>query len=426
MPGRNSQATQGGYSSGSTTVNGISYPTDLVVSDRYNDTPAEYKAATSIEFVGEYVDNGNDTYIAYIVDGNNPDPNPLSGGGATSGDAYRYGFNGQEHSNELDGDNYTALFWEYDSRICRRWNVDPEVRVYQSPYSTFSNNPIFNVDPYGDKDTTVGSANGGSATIDNEANQLEFYKSSENLVKGSNVKTPAQAGQLRSFTNSLGTFTAKWTVNSSGTADFAGYLNDKDQTIEKAVSELNELLSSWKYKFFAWAIPISERIRNRQESNPVGFVNDLMLMHLTLNMPGTGGAIGGGLGRGVTTGENMSALGTLNFAPKISAPLFHYTNEMCYMAIMESKVLNPSIGMKNARFGNGQYFTDIAPGMFTKGQTSYRLYGVPWNGRRLTHYIEVETSGLNIINNKPFNFLNPSTAPLNLNGRILGGGATGF
>lgn len=44
---------------------------------------------------------------------------------------------------------------------------------------------------------------------------------------------------------------------------------------------------------------------------------------------------------------------------------------------MKSKVLNPSIGVKNARFGSGQYFTDIVPGAFTKGQTSYRLYGVP-------------------------------------------------
>ena len=113
-------------------------------------------------------------------------------------------------------------------------------------------------------------------------------------------------------------------------------------------------------------------------------------------------------------------------AAKTSTPLYHYTTEAGYNAIMKSKVLNPSIGVKNARFGSGQYFTDIVPGTFTKGQTSYRLYGVPWNGSRLTHYIKIETSGLNIINNKPFNFLNPSSTPLNLNGRILGGGATGF
>jgi hypothetical protein len=121
-----------------------------------------------------------------------------------------------------------------------------------------------------------------------------------------------------------------------------------------------------------------------------------------------------------------SGLMQMSSATKTSTPLYHYTNEAGYNAIMESKVLNPSIGVKNARFGSGQYFTDIEPGTFTKGQTSYRLYGVPWNGSRLTHYIKLEPSGLNIINNKPFNFLHPSSSPLDLSGRILGGGATGF
>jgi hypothetical protein len=40
---------------------------------------------------------------------------------------YRYGFNGQEKSTEIDpnGNINTAKFWEYDSRIGRRWNTDP-------------------------------------------------------------------------------------------------------------------------------------------------------------------------------------------------------------------------------------------------------------------------------------------------------------
>lgn len=113
-------------------------------------------------------------------------------------------------------------------------------------------------------------------------------------------------------------------------------------------------------------------------------------------------------------------------AVRTSKPLYHYTSEAGYNAIMKSKSLNPSIGLKNARHGTGQYFTDIAPGAFTRGQTSYRLYGVPGKKISLTHYIKIETSGLNIIKNKPYNFLNPSTTPLNLNGRILGGGQSIF
>ncbi len=65
---------------------------------------------------------------------------------------YRYGFNGQERSDDIkaEGNSYTAEFWEYDSRIGRRWNVDPVVKVWESPYVSFSNNPNIYIDPNGD------------------------------------------------------------------------------------------------------------------------------------------------------------------------------------------------------------------------------------------------------------------------------------
>lgn len=70
---------------------------------------------------------------------------------------YRYGFNGQEKSDEIkgDGNSYTAMFWEYDPRIGRRWNVDPKSVENISVYATFNNNPIRMADPLGD---TVGFA----------------------------------------------------------------------------------------------------------------------------------------------------------------------------------------------------------------------------------------------------------------------------
>jgi RHS repeat-associated protein len=64
--------------------------------------------------------------------------------------SYRYGFNGQEKSTEIDDNLTTAEFWEYDSRIGRRWNLDPTPDISLSPYATFGNNPILNIDPYGD------------------------------------------------------------------------------------------------------------------------------------------------------------------------------------------------------------------------------------------------------------------------------------
>jgi hypothetical protein len=68
--------------------------------------------------------------------------------------AYLYGFNGQEKDNEVagSGTSYTAQFWQYDSRLGRRWNRDPVVKPWRSPYDAFYDNPINRVDPNGDDD----------------------------------------------------------------------------------------------------------------------------------------------------------------------------------------------------------------------------------------------------------------------------------
>jgi RHS repeat-associated protein len=68
----------------------------------------------------------------------------------TAGNAYRYGFNGQEVTNELGSNFYEAMYWEYDARIGRRWNLDPKPDVSVSLYSTFANNPIAFLDILGD------------------------------------------------------------------------------------------------------------------------------------------------------------------------------------------------------------------------------------------------------------------------------------
>jgi RHS repeat-associated protein len=66
--------------------------------------------------------------------------------------SYRFGFNGQEMDDEIagEGNHNTALFWEYDTRIGRRWNQDPKPNPSISDYATFANNPIWFNDPLGD------------------------------------------------------------------------------------------------------------------------------------------------------------------------------------------------------------------------------------------------------------------------------------
>ncbi len=72
-------------------------------------------------------------------------------GRTVSVEGYRFGFNTQEKTDEISGsgNHTTALYWEYDSRLGRRWNIDPVVKYHESSYASFANNPIWFLDPDG-------------------------------------------------------------------------------------------------------------------------------------------------------------------------------------------------------------------------------------------------------------------------------------
>ena len=77
-----------------------------------------------------------------------PPKSPRSANGG-----YRYFFNGQEGDNEVlgKGVSLSAEFWQYDTRLGRRWNVDPVFKEYESPYACFAGNPVIQVDPNGEE-----------------------------------------------------------------------------------------------------------------------------------------------------------------------------------------------------------------------------------------------------------------------------------
>jgi RHS repeat-associated protein len=98
---------------------------------------------------------------------------------------YRYGFQKQEKDNEIagEGNSYTAKFWQYDSRLGRRWNIDPVVKHHESSYATFSNNPIFLIDPTGADTISVNNkgiinhiilAKGNHVLLDHNGKQIQF------------------------------------------------------------------------------------------------------------------------------------------------------------------------------------------------------------------------------------------------------------
>ena len=100
---------------------------------------------------------------------------------------YRFGLNGQEKSTEVNGDGnlYTAKYWQYDSRIGRRWNVDPLASKFphMSPYVAMDDNPIKYADPTGAAtDDFVKDNKTGQIHWDNKANSQATTKAGETYL----------------------------------------------------------------------------------------------------------------------------------------------------------------------------------------------------------------------------------------------------
>ena len=105
--------------------------------------------------------------------------------------------------------------------------------------------------------------------------------------------------------------------------------------------------------------------------------------------------------------------------------LFHYTSEKGLEGILNTKELRPSLKEVNpsdARYGNGQYLTDIVPGTKTPAQLSQAFVRRPFFGSRYTHYVEVDVTDLNVIQGRPNVFVIPNELPLDISQRIIGYG----
>ena len=109
------------------------------------------------------------------------------------GSEYRFGFNGQEQDDEVygNGNLNTAMFWEYDTRLGRRWNIDPITYPWHSSYVVFNGNPIAFTDllglfgsrkearTYKNENNLKGQVHKGSDgkfSIDNKKSNTSYFK----------------------------------------------------------------------------------------------------------------------------------------------------------------------------------------------------------------------------------------------------------
>jgi hypothetical protein len=102
--------------------------------------------------------------------------------------------------------------------------------------------------------------------------------------------------------------------------------------------------------------------------------------------------------------------------------LFHYTDEQGMKGIVATGLLLPSTAAKNpndVRFGNGQYLSDVPPGVKTPAQLSRLFLNLPYWGKRFTHFVELDVDGLEVIAGRPGVLVVPNDEPLEVSNRIV-------
>jgi hypothetical protein len=84
--------------------------------------------------------------------------------------------------------------------------------------------------------------------------------------------------------------------------------------------------------------------------------------------------------------------------------LYHYTSSVGMAGILATMKIYPSTLANNprdARYGEGQYFSDIAPGSQTSRQLSSVFLRNPFGGARFTNFVQVDLRGIPVIQGRP-------------------------
>ena len=155
---------------------------------------------------------------------------------------YRYSFNGQEADNEVygEGKSLSAEFWQYDTRLGRRWNMDPVFKEYESPYACFAGNPVWFADKFG-ADTIFDDNTARHDFLTAYNNVIRFVDELSNEI--ANLKAHLENPELSKF---------------------------KKKSVEKSIQSKEELLYDWNKLKSDFDNIIASKVVFHYTSNPEG------------------------------------------------------------------------------------------------------------------------------------------------------------
>jgi len=270
--------------------------------------------------------------------------------------------------NNVTGSSYTSDYWQYDSRLGRRWNVDPMTAKYagQSPFSAFNNNPIYFNDPLGlegdppDDDDTAGA---GDVSDDGE---YQYSCSSTCSADDGWKKAYFVGGTMDAFEVDGGSAPRSWT-SEIGEFDWGG----TNAAYEKQYGLNSNDEGLWEYiygdEFRAYRAEEIQKARDRAVVEKLGMwlapfkgseeLKDVAFIYATM---GIGGSTSMGMGTKTFsyTPRGMNVTVFRNFGP----------NEL---AALKANGMNFEIG---SNFGSKQFWLDEQGLNWWKGTSFSKPY----------------------------------------------------
>ncbi|MBC2581770.1 hypothetical protein HGI79_16060 [Clostridium sp. DJ247] len=95
--------------------------------------------------------------------------------------------------------------------------------------------------------------------------------------------------------------------------------------------------------------------------------------------------------------------------------------------MLESNELRPSLkanNPKDARYGNGQYLSDIVPETTKPTSLASKFIRVP-NKYKYTNFVEIDVTGLEVVEGRSGVYVIPNEGNLDITGRIVRSGKVG-
>lgn len=145
--------------------------------------------------VSDRIHMRTDSTWAEVISRTDYYPFGLEMAGRTESGGYRYGFNTQEKVDEIAGagNHTTALYWEYNTRLGRRWNQDPKPNPSISNYASFANNPILYSDHLGDTTSFINKITGEVHGVnDGFTTSVNVSDNLFNRIKEGNFTNPVE------------------------------------------------------------------------------------------------------------------------------------------------------------------------------------------------------------------------------------------